>query len=293
MRIIDLINAKQGPTISFEMTRPKTEKGEANIGNVLDKLVTLRPDFFTMTFGAGGGSRDGSLQMLNRIHAERKQPVVAHLAGYGMSPSHLDETVNKFTEMGVDNVLVIRGDKPHDDGFVPEDGSFNHATQMLEYLKPNHNVGFCAAAYPEGHQESDSLDADLEFVKQKIANGAEFIITQYFYDNSYFYHFLEKCRTAGITVPIIAGVMPIYSVKMLKILSSLCGATVTDEVNQGLAQVDQDEKGAINAWGIDFAIKQCSDLIDNGVDGLHFYTLNRTSSVSGILEGLRAAGKLG
>lgn len=292
MRIIDLVKAKNGPTISFEMTRPKTEKGEANIGNVLDKLVTLRPDFFTMTFGAGGGSREGSLQMLHRIHTERKQPVVAHLAGYGMSPSHLDETINKFTEMGVENVLVIRGDKPHDENFVPEEGSFSHASQMLEYLKPKHNVGFCAAGYPEGHQESDSLDADLNYVKQKIDNGAEFIITQYFYDNQYFHDFLEKCRTAGITVPIIAGVMPIYSIKMMNILSSLCGATIMDEITDGLAQVDQEEKGAVNVWGIEFAIKQCSDLIDNGVDGLHFYTLNRTSSVSGILEGLRAAGKL-
>jgi methylenetetrahydrofolate reductase (NADPH) len=118
------------------------------------------------------------------------------------------------------------------------------------------------------------------------------IVTQYFYDNQFFYDFLKKCRSVGITVPIIAGVMPIYSVKMMNILASLCGATITEEINAGLAELDQEEKGAVNAWGIDFAIKQCADLIDNGVDGLHFYTLNRTSSVTGILDGLRSAGKL-
>lgn len=292
MRIIDLVKAKNGPTISFEMTRPKTEKGETNIGNVLDKLVTLRPDFFTMTFGAGGGSRDGSLKMLERIHTERNQPVFAHLAGYGMSPAHLDETVEKFKEIGIENLLVIRGDKPHDENFVEQEGSFAHSSEMIKYVKPRHDMCFCSSAYPEAHQEAVDLDTDISFLKEKIANGAEMLITQYFYDNNYFYNFLEKCRSAGITVPILAGVMPIYSVKMMNILSSLCGATITDEINAGLATVDQEEKGAVNAWGIEFAIKQCADLIDNGVDGLHFYTLNRTSSVSGILEGLREAGKL-
>ena len=292
MRIIDIVKAKNGPTISFEMTRPKSEKGEANIGNVLDKLVALKPDFFTMTFGAGGGTREGSLQMLNRIHTERKQNVFAHLAGYGMSPAHLDETVEKFKTIGIENLLVIRGDKPHDENFVAQEGSFNHASEMIKYLKPRHDMCFCSSAYPEAHQEAIDLDTDIGFVKEKIANGAEMIITQYFYDNQFFYDFLDKCRAAGITVPIIPGVMPIYSVKMMNILASLCGATITDKVNAGLATVNQEEKGAVNAWGIDFAIKQCADLIDNGVDGMHFYTLNRTSSVTGILEGLRAAGKV-
>jgi methylenetetrahydrofolate reductase (NADPH) len=292
MRIIDIVKAKSGPTISFEMTRPKSEKGEANIGNVLDKLVGLKPDFFTMTFGAGGGTREGSLQMLHRIHTARKQPVFAHLAGYGMTPAHLDETVDKFKEIGIENLLVIRGDKPHDENFVKQEGSFNHSSEMIKYLKPRHDMCFCSSAYPEAHQEAVDLDSDIGFVKEKIANGAEMIITQYFYDNQYFYDFLSKCRAAGITVPIIPGVMPIYSVKMMNILASLCGATITDEVNAGLSTVDQEEKGAVNAWGIDFAIKQCTNLIDNGVDGMHFYTLNRTSSVTGILEGLRAAGKL-
>jgi methylenetetrahydrofolate reductase (NADPH) len=292
MRIIDIVKAKSGPTISFEMTRPKSEKGEANIGNVLDKLVGLKSDFFTMTFGAGGGTREGSLQMLHRIHTARKQPVFAHLAGYGMTPAHLDETVDKFKEIGIENLLVIRGDKPHDENFVKQEGSFNHSSEMIKYLKPRHDMCFCSSAYPEAHQEAVDLDSDIGFVKEKIANGAEMIITQYFYDNQYFYDFLSKCRAAGITVPIIPGVMPIYSVKMMNILASLCGATITDEVNAGLSTVDQEEKGAVNAWGIDFAIKQCTNLIDNGVDGMHFYTLNRTSSVTGILEGLRAAGKL-
>ncbi len=292
MRIIDIVKAKNGPTISFEMTRPKSEKGEANIGNVLDKLVTLKPDFFTMTFGAGGGTRDGSLKMLHRIHTERKQPVFAHLAGYGMSPTHLDETVEKFKEIGIENLLVIRGDKPHGENFVEQEGSFEHSSEMIKYLKPRHDMCFSSSAYPEAHQEAVDLDTDIGFLKEKIANGAEMIITQYFYDNQFFYDFLAKCRAAGITVPIIAGVMPIYSVKMMNILASLCGATITEEVKAGLLTVNIDEAVEVNQWGIDFAIKQCSDLIDNGVDGLHFYTLNRTSSVAGILEGLRSAGKL-
>lgn len=292
MRIIDLIKSKAEPTISFEMTRPKTEQAEASIGGVLDKLVTLKPDFFTMTFGAGGGTRDGSLQMLHRIHTERNYLVMAHLAGYGMSPAHLDETVEKFKAIGIENLLVIRGDEPHEEGFKPQAGSFAHSSQMIEYLRPRHNMCFCSSAYPEGHQEAVDLNSDIGFLKEKVDHGVDFLITQYFYDNRMFYAFVEKCRKAGITVPIIAGVMPIYSVKMMNILASLCGATITDEVKTGLASINTEEASEVNAWGIDFAIKQCSDLIENGVDGLHFYTLNRSGSVVGIINGLRAAGKL-
>ncbi|MFC2175602.1 methylenetetrahydrofolate reductase [Bacteroidota bacterium] len=292
MRIIDIVKAKNGPTISFEMTRPKSEKGEANIGNVLDDLVALKPDFFTMTFGAGGGTREGSLQMLNRIYTERKQPVFAHLAGYGMSPAHLDETVDKFKEIGIENLLVIRGDKPQDENFVAQEGSFEHSSEMIKYLSSRHDMCFCSSAYPEAHQEAIDLDTDIGFLKEKIANGAEMIITQYFYDNQFFYDFIDKCKAAGITVPIIAGVMPIYSVKMMNILASLCGATITEEVKAGLRTINAEQAAEVNQWGIQFAIKQCADLIDNGVDGLHFYTLNRKSSVVGILEGLRSSGRL-
>lgn len=292
MRLTELTSRKSGPTISFEMTRPKSEKGEANIGNVLDKIVDLKPDFLTMTFGAGGGTRDKSMEMLHRIKTERNQEVVAHLAGYGMSPDHLDRTVKGFASIGIENVLVIRGDKPHAEDFVSEEGAFSHASEMLEYLKPRHDFCYGASAYPEGHVEAESVDADIEFVKMKIAAGAEYIICQYFYDNQYYFEFIKKCRAAGITVPILLGVMPIYSIKMMNILASLCGATITDEINEGLASVDFEEKGAVNQWGIEFGIKQCTELINFGVDGLHFYTLNRTSSVTGILNGLRESGVL-
>ena len=274
------------------MTRPKSEKGEANIGNVLDTIVGLKPDFLTMTFGAGGGTRDKSMEMLHRIKTERNQEVVAHLAGYGMSPKHLDRTATGFAEIGIENMLVIRGDKPHAEDFVAEEGAFSHASEMLEYLKPRHDFCYGASTYPEGHVEAESVDADIEFVKMKIAAGAEYIICQYFYDNQYYFDFIEKVRNAGITVPVLLGVMPIYSIKMMNILASLCGATITDEINEGLATVDVEEKGAVNAWGIEFGIKQCTELINFGVDGLHFYTLNRACSVTGILNGLRETGAL-
>lgn len=292
MRITEILKAKNGPSLSFEMTRPKTEKGEANIGNVLDKIVALRPDFLTMTFGAGGLTADASMKMLHRILIERKQEVVAHLAGFGMSPEHLDRTVVGFKELGVENILVIRGDKPHDESFVPEDGSFSHASEILAHLKPNHDFCYGGSAYPESHMEAPDLEADLEYVKLKIANGAEFIICQYFYDNRFFYDFRDKARAAGITVPIIAGVMPIYSEKMMNILANLCGATITEEIKKGIAALPPDDKSALNEWGINQCTDQCSDLIRNGVEGLHFYTLNRSSSVTGIIKGLRERGYL-
>ena len=292
MRITDILKTKKGPTLSFEMTRPKTAKGEAYIGNILDKIIALKPDFVTMTFGAGGVTKDASMKMLHRILIERKQEVVAHLAGWGMSPDHLDRTVHGFTEMGVENILVIRGDMPHDENFQPEAGSFEHSSQMIAHLSPNHDVCIGSSAYPEAHQEAVDLDTDIEFVKMKIANGAEFIICQYFYDNDYFYNFIKKARAAGITVPIIAGVMPIYSEKMMNILASLCGATITDKIKAGIASLPSDDQVALNDWGIDQCIEQCSDLIDNGVEGLHFYTLNRSGSVTGIINGLRERGYL-
>ncbi len=290
MRITDLLKQKKGPTVSFEMTRPKTPKGEANIGNILDRVIALRPDFLTMTFGAGGLTRDVSMQMLHRILVERKQLVMAHLAGYGMSPENLDDTISGFRELGVENLVVIRGDRPSSEDFRMEPGSFAHASDMIRYIRPRHDMCIAAAAYPEGHLEASDLDADIARVKEKVDNGADLIITQYFYDNSFFYNFRDKCRKVGITVPIIAGVMPIYSIKMMNILADLCGATITEKVLGGLATLPPDDKAALNEWGIQLAIGQCRDLVANGVDGLHFYTLNRSSSVTGIINGLRADG---
>jgi len=293
MRITELLEEKDGPTISFEMTRPKTPKGEANIGNVLDKMVALEPDFFTMTFGAGGLTRDASMEMLHRLITERKQVVMAHLAGYGMSPESIDETIEDFEDIGVENLVVIRGDKPQAEDFEMEKDSFSYASDIIKHIRSKSDMCIAAAAYPEGHIEAPDLDADLERVKQKMENGADLIITQYFYDNNMFHTFLDKCRKAEITVPIIAGVMPIYSIKMMNILASLCGATITEEVNEGLDSLPEDDKAAVNEWGIEFAIKQCTELVESGVDGLHFYTLNRSSSVTGILNGLRENGVIG
>ncbi len=292
MRITELLKNKTGPTISFETLPPKTPKGWESIDNTLDELALLNPDFITCTFGAGGKRRDGSLEMIQKIKHQRNQEMVAHISGFGLGPDEIISVMDNFKTAGIENILVIRGDVPEIEGFEPHPQSFNYATEMIDFIKPKYDFCIGAAAYPEGHIDANSLEKDMDYMQMKIDNGADYFICNYFYNNRYYFDFMERCAARNIQVPILAGVMPIYSVKMLYLLAEICGATVTDEIKEELAKIPADDQNALNEFGIKFATEKCTELIKSGVKGLHFYTMDRFISVKGILTELRKGGLL-
>ena len=294
MRVSNLLKEKQGkPVISFEFSRAKTEKAALNLDKAIDILADNKPDYVSVTFGAGGSTREGSFQLVEKFKNEKKLNVVAYIAGVGLGPDDLISVLDNFKDLGVETVFVIRGDEPQGDAeFKPNPDSMKYASDLLSFIKDRYDFCLGAAGYPEGHLEAVSKEKDIEYLKLKEKNGAEYIVAQYFYDNSFFYDYVERCRAAGITVPIIPGIMPIYGVKMMEMLSKVCGTTITDEIHNGLAKISPDDKNGILEFGIDLATQQCRDLLSHGVQGLHFYTMNRAKTVDTILNRLRSEGLL-
>jgi len=294
MRVADyLLKNKGKPVISFEFSRPKSEKAAANLNNALIKLKAVDPDYVSVTFGAGGSTSEGSIQLVEKLKKEFDFAVVAYIAGVGLSPTRMIEVLDKFKELSIETMFVIRGDAPTwDEYYKPDPNAFSHASDMIPFIKRNYDFCLGAGAYPEGHIEAESIERDIEYLKLKVENGAEYLVAQYFYDNQYFYDFLEKTRLAGITVPIVPGVMPIYTEALMNNLSKVCGVSITNEIRDGMAELPADDKNAVSKFGLQFALKQCRELLTKGVPGLHFYTMNRANTVVSLVETLREDGLL-
>jgi methylenetetrahydrofolate reductase (NADPH) len=294
MNVADLYNqAGDKPVISFEFSRAKTEKAAENLEKTLDLLAGTRHDYMSVTFGAGGSTRDGSYELIDKIKKDRGLNVVGYIAGVGLGPDDLTEVLDRFKSQGLDTVFVIQGDEPQEDtGFTPHPDAFSHASDLLKFIKERYDFCLGAAGYPEGHIHAESLQKDIEYAKLKQDNGAQYLMAQFFYDNQYFYDYVDRCRAAGITIPIIPGIMPIYTVKLLEILAGVCGSTITEAVRSGLDKIPADDKQGIVEFGIEIATQQCRDLLKHGVPGLHFYTMNRGKSVNKIITTLQSEGLL-
>lgn len=286
MRVTDLYNGDK-PVVSFEFFPPRNQKAEEGFGKLIDELSDGKPNYMTVTFGAGGSTRDGSYRTVRQIMTEKQFPTVAYIAGYGLGPDDLTAVLDQYKDLGVETIFVIRGDQPKDDQFTAHPDSFPYASELIAFIKKHYDFTLGCAGYPEGHIEAESLDKDIMYLKRKVDNGAEYVVAQYFYDNDYYFRYVEKCRAAGITVPIIPGIMPVYTVKMTKMLSRVCGATITDALQQKLDAVDPEDAEAVLQLGIDFSAEQCRGLLKGNVPGLHFYTMNRSRSTLEILRKLR------
>jgi len=294
MHVTDLFDEKGGkPVISFEFSRPKTEKATANLESALDKLVEAKPDYVSVTFGAGGSTREGSFELVEKLKNVRNLPTVAYLAGVGLAPDDLVACLDRFKALGVETLFVIRGDPPTwDESYVPHPEALSYASDILAFVKSRCDFCLGAAVYPEGHVEAESVEKDLHYAKLKQDNGATYLVAQYFYDNQFFFDFVEKARAVGVTIPIVPGIMPIYTVKMMENLARVCGTTITAPVRDGLAKLPPDDKEAVAQFGVDLSTEQCRGLLEHGVAGLHFYTMNRWKSVTSILSTLREEGRL-
>ncbi len=286
MRVTKLYESKK-TVISMEFFPPRNKKAEGKFGTIIDKLSILSPDYMSVTFGAGGSTREGSYQTVKQIIVDKNLPTVAYISGYGLGPDEIKNVLDRYKELGIETIFVISGDKPGDEEFTPHPESFSYASDIIAFIKKHYDFTLGCAGYPEGHIESESLEKDIEYLKLKVDNGADYIVAQYFYDNKYFFDFVKRCRAIGITVPIIPGIMPVYSVKMTNSLSKVCGTTITNALQHKFEIVDADDKSEVLNLGIDFATEQCRKLLKEGVAGLHFYTMNRSKTTIEIISRLK------
>ena len=265
----------------------RDDKTRDGFHTTLNELSSMKPDYYSVTFGAGGSTRDGSYQTVKTVIKDKNLPGVAYIAGYGLSPDEITEVLDQYKDLGVETIFAIRGDKPKDKDFIPHPDSFAHASDLIGFIKSNYDFTLGCAGYPEGHVEAVSLEKDIEFLKLKQDSGAEYAVVQYFYDNDFFFKYVDQCRNAGVTIPIIPGIMPVYTVKLTQILSKVCGSSIVPALKEKLDAVDPDNADAVLELGIDFAVGQCRDLLARGVDGLHFYTMNRSRSTREIITRLK------
>ena len=250
----------------------------------IERLSAFLPEFVSITYGAGGTTRAFTEEIVLRVKRETDLEVMAHLTCAAQTKEAVHDVLVRLQRARIENVIALRGDPPRgQSGFIPAEGGFPHATQLISHIKREFNFGLAAACYPEGHPESSNLSTDLEYTKQKVEAGAEFLITQLFYDNNDFFGFLDRARQAGITVPILAGILPILSTPQIRRFTALCGARIPPALDKQLDKYAEDHD-AVREIGVEHATKQVAELWASGVPGVHFYVLNRTYSVAKILR---------
>jgi methylenetetrahydrofolate reductase (NADPH) len=291
MRIRDLIDAAQksgNPVVSFEFFPPKTDEAVAGLFHSVQELGPLQPTFVSVTYGAGGSTRRKTLELVTRIKQETGIEAMAHLTCVGHSRDELRRILDQIVAAGIENVLALRGDPPQGETeFRPVAGGFTHASELVAFIREL-GAPLClgAACYPETHPQAASPEADLANLKRKVEAGADFLITQLFFDNSDYFAFVKRAQKNGIGVPILAGIMPIQNYKQIQRFTLMCGASIPPWLVEELEAV-KDNAEAVAGVGISYAIDQCRELRRRGVPGLHFYTLNRSPATRAILARLR------
>jgi methylenetetrahydrofolate reductase (NADPH) len=282
-------NAGDEPVFSFEFFPPKTDEGMTNLFKAVSALRELEPGFVSVTYGAGGSTRDRTIAILDKIKNDIGIEAMAHFTCVGATVEELRETLDAFLATGVENIIALRGDPPQGETtFTRTDGGLGNADELTTLITANYDVCVAGACYPEVHPEAVSAEADLGFAKQKVENGASFLVTQLFFDNDAYFDFVERARAAGIDVPIIPGIMPIGGYEQIKRFTSMCGASIPERLMKEL-DARKDSPEAIQDLGVAYATLQCADLLSRGAPGIHFYTLNKSPATSAILSSLRAA----
>ncbi|HSZ59215.1 MAG TPA: methylenetetrahydrofolate reductase [NAD(P)H] [Tepidisphaeraceae bacterium] len=283
---IDEVLGQGKPGVSFEFFPPKSEAGFAQLFSTIDDLHPLRPTYVSVTYGAGGSTRQKTVALVERIQRELKIRSMAHLTCVGHTAGELATILDDLWSAGIRNVLALRGDPPAGQTqFVVTEGGFANADQLVAFAKSRHDFCIGVAGYPEGHPQCLNLTRDLEHLKRKVDNGGNIVITQLFFDNADFYRFRDAARAAGIAPPIIAGIMPILNVAQIKRFISMCGAKIPHPLLLKLESLEHDAE-AVYAAGVEYATHQCQDLLRNNVDGLHYYTLNRSKATFQICKAL-------
>lgn len=287
MRIRDMYKGSR-PAYSFEVFPPKTDKGLDTLYQTASQLASFNPCFISGTYGAGGGTRGRTLEMLDTIRRRNNVPVTAHFTVVGSTLDDIRDWLSQATYFGIENIMALRGDPPHGQtAFVKTVGGLTYANELVALIKrefPHFGVG--VAGYPETHREAPSPEADLLSLRQKVDSGADAIFTQLFYDNTDFLRFRDKCAALGINVPIVPGLLPVLSLAQVEKVTSLCAARLPDRLWERLKTHEGDPESMIRV-GVEHAAQQALDLLKEGVPGIHFYVLNRSDTTRRIFEYLQ------
>lgn len=284
------------PVISFEFFPPKTPEGDvALLERTIPALVKFEPDYCSMTYGAGGSTREKSLMVVERIQRDHGLTALAHLTCVNATRAEIAGIVEQARRIGVKNILALRGDPPGGTGdFAKTEGGFEFSSELVAYLRGLGGFSIGVAGFPEGHVAcKEGKVVDWERLKRKVDAGADFVLTQLFFDNADFYEFRDHLtKRLGVRVPLVAGILPILSGAQIKRFAGLCGARIPERMLKRLDELGGDE-AAESVFGIEYATEQCRDLLANGVEGLHFYTLNKVPSVAAVLKNLSLPGHMG
>jgi methylenetetrahydrofolate reductase (NADPH) len=289
MRIDDILDASEEPVFSIEFFPPKTPEKVRELFETVKTLRPLRPSFVSVTYGAGGATRDGTVEIASRIRHEYGLETMAHLSCVGETQDGLIEILDRIAAEGVENILALRGDPPRGETeFRQPEGGLSSATELAAFISSRYDFAIGGACFPEVHPEAPSLEADLAYLKTKVEAGARFLITQLFFDNRIYFDFVEAARDAGIGVPIIPGVIPIASYEQVARICALCDASIPAELSEAMESLGGD-KEAEALMGVAYAARQCDELLAQGAPGIHFYALNRAPGTRAVLSALRAS----
>jgi len=298
--------------LSFELFPPKTEAGLKNLFRHTQRLMEFQPAFITCTYGAGGSTQESTLGVVAEVHKRYGLPVATHLTCVGSTADELREYLQRAWDLGVRNVVALRGDPPQGETeFQPTAGGFAYANELVEFIRSEHllekgpkkgpekgsekgseedpEMGILVAGYPETHQEAPSPEADLENLKRKVDAGADVILTQLYYDNTDFFRFRQRCEAIGITVPIVPGLLPVTNGAQIQRIAALCGAKLPPQFVNDLQKNEDDPAGQFEV-GVEFATRQTEELLAAGVPGIHFYVLNKSEATERVLGAVTLPG---
>src|SRR3954447_4850811 len=288
MRIDEIIAAK-APTFSVEFFPPKTDEGREGLLATARSLRELNPDFVSVTYGAGGSTRDGTVEITRELKDELGYETMAHLSCVGETAEGLAQTLDQIEAAGIENVFALRGDPPRgQEDFVQPEGGLGSAAELAEFISSRWDFGIGGACFPEVHPEAPDLDTDLRYLKTKVDSGAGFLVTQLFFDNQVYFDFVRAARAKGIEVPIIPGVIPVATFAQTKRICDLCDATIPPTLEAAFAAAGGDPQREFEL-GVAYAAQQCAELLIAGAPGIHFYALNKAPATRAVLGALRAS----
>ena len=292
--IRDIHDAKRGhaPVLSFEFFPPKTDEGDHNLlDKTIPALMKLKPDFCSVTYGAGGSTRDKTLGIVESIQRQHGLTAMSHLTCVGSTKEQLREVLGDAKRRGIKNILALRGDPPPGTGdFRQTPGGFEFSRELVAFIKELGGFSIGTAGFPEGHIAcTEGKLVDWQRLKEKVEAGADFVITQLFFDNQDFFEFRDHLTKLGMKKPIVPGMLPVLSGSQLKKFTTMCGARIPAPMLAQLEAIGDDDAAAV-AYGIDYATRQCEELLREGVEGLHFYTLNKAHSTTEVVKNLGLAG---
>ncbi|HXS46962.1 MAG TPA: methylenetetrahydrofolate reductase [NAD(P)H] [Solirubrobacterales bacterium] len=288
MRIDQILAAKR-PLFSVELFPPKSEEATEQLYATARSLRELEPDFVSVTYGAGGSTREGTVEITRALKDDLGLETMAHLSCVGESAEGLGATLDRIAAAGIENVFALRGDPPRGQpDFVQPEGGLGSAAELAAFIGAGWDFTIGGACFPEVHPEAPDLDTDLDYLKTKVEAGASFLITQLFFDNQVYFDFVAAARAKGIDVPILAGVIPVASFAQTKRICELCDASIPPRLEAAFAAADGDERAEFEL-GVAYAAQQCAELLIAGAPGIHFYALNRAPATRAVLGALRAS----